>query len=115
MDRVEELSQRKQEILKEIADLPPMRKGSISEQFLESERKDGSKRKRGPYWLWSYKEKKKTVSRRLRSAEQRKRYGEQIEAFRRFKDLTAELAQVSQELADCIATDSDAEKKTSRL
>lgn len=52
-------------ILEELADLSDMRRGSICEQFVETTGRDGSKRRRGPYCVYTYKEKGKTVSRRL--------------------------------------------------
>jgi len=111
MNPVEKLTRRKTEILKEIARLQPMRKGGITEQFLYCTRKDGSKRKRGPYSVYSFKRGKQTVSRRLVSAPHRAVYREQIETFRRFQQLTAELVEISQQLADLAVAEGGDEKK----
>lgn len=70
MNKTEVLTQKKAEILKKIANLGPMRKGSVTEQFLETKRKDGSKTKRGPYLVYTFKEKGKTKSRRIKGGEQ---------------------------------------------
>jgi hypothetical protein len=114
MNAVEKLTQRRAEILKEIARLEPMRRGSVTEQFLTSTRRDGSKRKRGSYTLYSFKPGRKTTSRRLRSDRQRTLYRQQIEAFRRFERLAAELVEVSQQLADLAVAEEGEEKKRLR-
>ena len=114
MDRVEKLTQQKKEILKQIAQLPAMRRGSVTEQYLDFTRKDGSKTKRGPYRVYSFKVKDKTVSSRLRNKQEEKLYRRQIEAFRRFQQLTAELARIGHELADLVVAEQAEEKKTSR-
>jgi len=106
----------KEGILAELAKLGPMRKGSLSEQYVDAVGRDGTKRRRGPYTLYTFKEKGRTVSRRLRGAEQVARYREQIAAFRRFQELTGELARVGQRLADLEAAGGQEEgcKKNSR-
>ena len=113
MNKIGKLTQTRSDILKEIASLGPMRKGTLSEQFLETVRKDGSKRKRGPYMVYTFKEKGKTVSLRIKTQEQARVYREQIRSFRRYQELSGELLKVSQRLADLLAADPGDEKKTS--
>jgi len=107
------LQKRRDDIVKELASLPPMRKGSLTQQWLQTFRKDGSKTKRGPYLVYSYKEKNKTVSKRV-PRQQEDLYRRQIESFRRFQQLSAELVGISQRLADVAASDPDDRKKNSR-
>ena len=107
------LQKRRDDIVKELASLPPMRKGSVTPQYLQTVRKDGSKTKRGPYLVYSYKEKNKTVSKRV-PRQQEDLYRRQIESFRRFQQLSAELVGISQRLADVAASDPDDRKKNSR-
>ena len=64
MTHLETLRSRRSKILKEMSGLEQMRRGSVVEQFVEMVKADGSKVRRGPYALYSYKENKKTVSRR---------------------------------------------------
>ncbi|MCX7048802.1 MAG: hypothetical protein NTX50_25360 [Candidatus Sumerlaeota bacterium] len=108
-----QLQNRRDEIIKELASLPPMRKGSITQQWLQTVRKDGSKTRRGPYLVYSYKDKNKTISKRV-PRQQEDLYRRQIESFRRFQKLSAELVQISQRLADRAASDPDDSKKNSR-
>ena len=113
MTPMEKLETQRQRLLKELADLGPMRRGSISEQFVESRGRDGVKKQRGPYFVYTYKEKGKTVSRRLTGPEQVALCQRQIQAFRRFQELTAELLQIGEQASN-LALAGEEVKKTSR-
>ncbi len=92
--------------------LEQMRRGSVVEQVYESVGKDGTKVRRGPYLLYSFKEKGKTVSRRIKDPKLKTRYEEQIGAFRRFQELTAQLVRIGEQIADWALSDEEALKKT---
>lgn len=113
MSRMQELRKRRKEILAELAGLGEFRRGSIVEQYVVATRKDGTKVQRGPYVLYSYKEKGKTVSRRLTDPEQIPLYREQIERFRRFQQLSAELLAIGEQMSELALTEQGV-KKTSR-
>jgi len=112
MVEMEKLRSRRQQVLRELAELGEMRRGSISEQFVESPGRDGVRKRRGPYYVHTYKEKGKTVSRRLTGPEQVALRQKQIDAFRRFQELTAELLRIGEQIAD-LALSGEEEKKTS--
>jgi len=97
---IEELQKRREQIIEEIGSIRTMRKGSVTEQFLKVPRK-GQKEPvlRGPYFLYSRKEKGKTVGRRL-GKEEADRYREQVKAFHKFQALGKEYAEISERLAD---------------
>ena len=114
MDTSSKLNQRKTDILTQLATLGPMRKGTISEQYVQVTLKDGSSRQRGPYTLYTFKEHAKTVSRRLSDPSRIALYRQQIATFRRFQDLTRELAKISQSLADLEEAGEAGGKKNSR-
>jgi len=114
MQNLQELQARRREILKEIASLRQMRRGTVTEQYVEAALKDGSKVRRGPYPVYTFKEKGKTVSKRLKSAEEVQAYRRQIQAYRRFHELTADLVNVSEQLADSGLKEADDQKKTPR-
>lgn len=115
MNNAEKLLEAKGRLLKQIAALGPMRRGSITEQFVETVDKTGKKARRGPYTLYSFKEKGKTVSRRIgKKSQDQALYREQIQAFRQYQRLTGELVEVSQRLADLSVARKADEKKTSR-
>jgi len=61
---------RPRELLEELAKIEQMRRGSRCSQLFEATRKDGTKVYRGPYPLYTYKEKGKTLSRRITNPEE---------------------------------------------
>lgn len=111
MTELERLRDRRDEIIKEISKLEQIRRGSIVEQFVETVKADGRINRRGPYALYSYKEKKKTVSRRVTNRELVKLYRKQINAFRSFQELNAELICVGEKISDVVISEQDNKKK----
>lgn len=108
-----QLHDRRRQLLSQIEDLDQIRRGSITEQFIEAVLKDGSKVQRGPYTLYSFKDKGgRTVSRRLTDPAQIAHYRSQIEAFRQFQQCTAELLALGEALCDRAIDDPEAQKKT---
>ena len=114
METLAKLTRQRNEILAQLAALGPMRKGSLSEQYVQTVLKDGSKSQRGPYTVYTCKENGKTLSRRLSRQDEVARYREQIATFRRFQQLTADLARIGQQLADLEAAGDEGCKKNSR-
>ncbi len=111
MKGTEKLKARREAILEEIAGVERMRRGSVTEQYVETVRADGSKVSRGPYFLYTFKEKKKTVSRRITRGLV-PAYQAQIGAFRRFDELVRELRAIGEKLGDLsILQKSDVKKK----
>lgn len=107
-----QLHDRRRQLLSQIEDLDQIRRGSITEQFIEAVLKDGSKVQRGPYTLYSFKDKGgRTVSRRLTDPAQIAHYRSQIEAFRQFQQCTAELLALGEALCDRAIDDPEAQKK----
>ena len=113
MDAAEQLLETRSRILKEIAALGPMRRGSLTAQFVETIDKNSKKSRRGPYTLYSFKDKGKTVSRRIKKGRDETLYREQIEAFRQYQGLASELVDVSHQLADWAVSQKAPVKTTS--
>jgi hypothetical protein len=87
------------QLLSQIENLDQIRSGSITGQFVESVRKDGTKVRRRPYTLYFFKDKGgRTVSRRLSAPSQIAHYRSQIEAFREFQQCAAELVALGKAL-----------------
>ena len=101
----------RKELLEELATLEQMRRGSLSPQIFEDTLKDGTKVYRGPYMLYTYKEKGKTVSRRVSNPGLVPRYQERIDAFRRFEQLSVELVRVGEKISDLVLSDEEELKK----
>lgn len=115
MNQNEQIRVRRQRLLEELAQLEQIRRGSVVEQFVERVCEDGTRVCKGPYVLYSFKEKGKTVSRRLSKKGEAKTYRKQIAAFRRFQEVTAELLKLGEQLSDlALCSEKDAQKKTSR-
>jgi hypothetical protein len=106
-----QVRKRRKELLAELAAIEQMRRGSLYPQVFEATRKDGTKVHRGPYTLYTRKEKGKTVSRRISDPEQVGRYQEQIDAFRRFEALAGELVRIGERISDLVLSDEEELKK----
>lgn len=107
------IQKQRHEILAELANLQAMRRGSITEQYVESIGADGRPRRRGPYPVHTCKEAGRTVSRRLCRPELVAACREHIAQGRRFQELTARLLRLGEQLSDQILSGA-ALKKTPR-
>jgi hypothetical protein len=87
----------RQQLLQQLSGLQELRRGSLTEQFLMVQRKDGSRVQRGPYPLLTRKHGPKTISRRLTDPTL---YRQQIQALRQFETVVDELVQVGEQLSD---------------
>ena len=100
MATAEQVRSRRKDVLEELGSLEHVRRGSVVEQYVEDVRNDGSPVRRGPYMLFSYKEKGKTISRRLKGPDQAEMYRKQIQGFRRFQELVNELVGLGEQLCE---------------
>jgi hypothetical protein len=114
MDSMEKLSQERARVVGQIAALGPMRMGTVTEQMLPARRGDGSVYRRGPYLTYTFKQGGKTRGRHLRNQQEAGLYRRQIDMFRRYQELCAELIQLSQRLADLEVAGEQGGKKNSR-
>jgi len=105
------LEVQRQSLLDQLAQLPQVRRGSLSEQYLMVKRKDGSRVKRGPYPLLTKKAGAKTISLRLCDPAVCALYRQQIAAMRQFENVVGQLVQIGEKLSD-LAVAETAQKKT---
>ena len=105
------LEQQRQGLLRQLANLRELRRGSLTEQFLTVKHSDGSKVRRGPYPLLTRKEANKTVSARLTDPALVPLYRRQIQAMRQFETVVDQLARVGEQLGD-LAVAEVVQKKT---
>ena len=110
MSEVQKLRRRRKQILIELEQLEEIRRGSMVNQYVVTKKKDGSKGKRGPYPLYSYKDKGKTISKRLSDPQEAAIYERQIEGFRRFQQLTSELLSIGERLSALAVLDEEVKK-----
>lgn len=105
------LEQQRQGLLRQLADLRELRRGSLTEQFLTVKHADGSKVRHGPYPLLTRKEAKKTVSVRLTEPALVPLYRRQIQTLRAFETVVDQLVRVGEQLGD-LAVAEVVQKKT---
>jgi hypothetical protein len=93
------LEDRRQELLRELGQIRTLRKGSLSEQWFASvQNGKKTKRMRGPYFVWSRKERNKTVSERICGEEGVARARLDEAHYKRFRELCRDYEAVAQEL-----------------
>jgi hypothetical protein len=105
------LEQQRQGLLRQLADLRELRRGSLTEQFLTVKHADGSQVKRGPYPLLTRKKANKTVSVRLTDPSLVPLYRQQIQAMRQFESVVDQLVRLGEQLGD-LAVAEIVQKKT---
>jgi hypothetical protein len=105
------LEQQRQTLLRRLADLRELRRGSLTEQFLTVKHADGSKVKRGPYPLLTRKQANKTLSLRLRDPAIVPLYRRQLQTMREFGTVVDQLVRVGEQLGD-LAVAELVQKKT---
>ena len=100
MQEIENIEARREQLLEEIRKIRVMRKGSVTEQYFKTKKKGQKKPAlNGPYWLYTHKEKGKTMGRRLSQTEV-ERFQAEVDAFHRFRELCDEYAQLTERLGD---------------
>ena len=99
MVRIQEWEARRNQVLRELAAIRSLRKGSLNEQWFPIVR-DGKRTKefRGPYFVWTCKAGKKTVSERLNDAQAIARARQDAANYRRFRELCVELERLTAHL-----------------
>ena len=97
MSVLSKLRDARQDILAQIALIEEMRRGSVIRQFLKIKLK--GKRKptlSGPYALFTFKQKGKTVSRRLHDLEEVRQLEQQVENYHIFQQLCRRLVEIGE-------------------
>lgn len=101
MSQLPKLRLKRQEILGHIASLEEMRRGSVTRQFFKTKRRLlNAPVLIGPYALYTYKKRGKTVGRRLRDPEEVRRLEERVENYHVFRRLCCELVDVSERICE---------------
>lgn len=101
MNTIEEIERKRKAVLQQMGEMRSMRRGTINEQFFEVKQK-GKKEPvlRGPYYVLSRREGKKTVSKRLTSQEEIERVREDINAQKQFRELCREYEELTERLGE---------------
>ena len=99
------LEQQRQGLLRQLAELRELRRGSLTEQFLTVKHADGSKVRRGPYPLLTRKEAQKTIPVRLSDPALVPLYRRQLQAMRQFETVVDQLVRVGEQLGELAVAD----------
>lgn len=106
-----EIHKRRDRVLEEIAGIQRLRQGQLSEQYYEKVLADGEVRRLGPYYVLQRQCQKKKRSVRIRP-EQVEQVRRDLSNYQRFKELTQQLADLTEECA--LAEDDPEGKKKPR-
>ena len=111
MTRIQQLKDRRKEVLAELATIRSLRKGNLNEQWFPVVR-DGKRTKqlRGPYFVWTRKVGSKTVSERLKDEQQIVLARQDAANYRKFRELCGELERVIAELGEIEREDDAAQE-----
>lgn len=119
MTRIQALESRRKEVLEELAAIRSLRKGNLNEQWFPIVRNGKQTKKlRGPYFVWSYKVGKKSVSERLKGDRGIALARQDAANYHRFRQLCGELEKIISELGEAEreqATSHEAVKKGLKL
>ena len=109
MDR---LHKRRRELIGQIESIERLRRGQLSEQYIEKPGADGKLKRYGPYYVWqaSLKGQKRSVRVGRDSAEEVR---EDLAAYQHYRVLCEELADVTEQIT-CRAQKGAESKKNSR-
>ena len=115
---LEDLVRVREEIIEKIKEIRTMKRGTINEQFLKVSRKEKEPSIKGPYYVLSRNEGRKTVGFRLNSQEELELATKDVEAYKEFNKLTKEFVSVTESITDIIKsgekTDSKKNKKCTK-
>jgi hypothetical protein len=92
------LLQRKKELLEEIDQIGPMRRGQLSEQYYEKKNARGKTIRTGPYYVWQAWVKGKKRSIRI-PKDKVETVRQEMEAHKQYKQLCEELTDVMEQLS----------------
>jgi len=99
MPSIKQIEEAREAILEEMRSIRSMKKGSVTEQFLKVKHK-GKKEPvlRGPYFVFTRKEGKKTVGYRLRTAAEQEAVRADVDAHKRFVALCRQFEDLTEKL-----------------
>jgi hypothetical protein len=111
MDR---LQRRRRELIEQIDGIERLRRGQLSEQYIEKPGRDGKLKRYGPYYVWqaSLKGQKRSVRVGRDNAEQVR---EDLAAYQQYRKLCEELADVTEQITCRVERGADSKKNSRKL
>ncbi|MDR2728792.1 MAG: hypothetical protein LBB56_06630 [Chitinispirillales bacterium] len=109
--KISELLERKAKICNKIAGIGKMRRGTLNEYYHTSTLKDGTVKKRGPFYNITYSgENGKTVSKSV-SRQDIERIRQETTNYRTFRELSDEYADICEKITILSQPEDEAKKK----
>jgi len=105
-----ELSERRIKICNEISEIETMRRGTLNEFFYNSTLKDGTVKRRGPFYNITYSSKAKTTVSKSVPKKDIEQIREDTENYKKFRELTDEYAEVCEMIAVLSYSEDEAKK-----
>lgn len=104
-----DLHQRRRELIKQIEGIERLRRGQLSEQYIERPGADGKMKRYGPYFVWqaSLKGRKRSARVSRQNAEQVR---EDLGAYQQYRELCEQLADVTEQIT-CLGPEAEEGKK----
>ena len=101
MNRIEQVNKQRDDVLEQLRSIRSLKKGNLNEQWFPVVRNGKKTEKlRGPYYVWSYKVGKKTVSERISSDVQLRQGRQDVANYKKFRELCSKLEQLTNELGE---------------
>ena len=101
METLSDLDARREKLLAAMRSIRSLKRATINEQYLKVPHKGKEEPAlRGPYYVMSWREKGKTIGRRLTTAAELKQARNDIEAHKRFLALCQEFVQATERLGE---------------
>lgn len=115
MSRIQKLEKQRDLVLEQMRNIRSMKRASIHKQYFPAIRR-GKKTKelRGPYYVLSRKEGPKTVSRRLKGANELQQARDDVAEYKHFKALCKQFEELTERLAALQRQQPDFEQEKKR-
>jgi hypothetical protein len=91
------LSKQRNEIINQLQNLQHIRRGQISEQYIEKPGADGKMKRFGPYYVWQASIQGQKRSRRI-PREEVEQVRQDLQGYQEFKALCDQLAEVTEQM-----------------
>jgi hypothetical protein len=116
---IEELEGRRAVVLKQIAEVGDMRRGSIAERYRQCGKhpcccEDADHPGHGPYYSLTVKAEGTTVTRHVAAGAELAKVQQEIAAFRRFQDLVPALVAVNEEICEARPVEETGDESSER-
>jgi len=113
MKQLSEIDKQRDKVLRQMRSIRSMKRGTINEQYFKVPQKDSKPAMRGPYYVLSRREGKKTVSERLTTPMQIEQAKIDVAAHSKFAELCKEFEILTEQIGMLVRETEGYDKKKS--